>query len=222
MPQFYVIAGKKQSGKTTAAKYIESRTHLAKIVSFADPIKNFCRDVLGFTQRQIAGTNKEKNSLTDVMWDNMPDEICARYGESPAGQNIVFSQDHMRRFGLWLPKSGPMTAREVMQIFGTDIIRKCFGFDIWAELPFRKYQSTLHRCIIIDDCRFHNEADLALKNKAILIRLTRDVLGNDQHVSETALDNYPVDKYTHVVDNQDLTIEETQVILREILDGPTQ
>ena len=219
MPQFFVIAGKKQSGKTTAAKYIESRTHLAKVVSFADPIKDFCRNIFGFTQEQIAGTNEQKNSPTFVRWENMPDDIQIRYGTRNIGPDIVFSLEHISRFGLLLPKTGRMTAREVMQIFGTDIIRNYFGQNIWAELPFKRYYDTLHRCIIIDDCRFPNEADIALKNRAILIRLTRNVLGPDQHTSETALDIYPIEKYTYVIDNQDMTIKETQVALKEILDA---
>ena len=54
--------------------------------------------------------------------------------------------------------------------------------------------------MIIDDCRFPNEADIALEHDAILIRLTRDVLGDDCHVSEKALDDYP-EKYTYFIDN---------------------
>jgi hypothetical protein len=94
-----------------------------------------------------------------------------------------------------------MTAREVMQILGTDIFRNFFDYDVWAKAPFNKNWGFTD-FVIIDDCRFHNEADMALKHDATLIRLTRDVLGADQHISEKAMDDYAWERYHHVIDNQ--------------------
>jgi len=134
MPQFYVISGKKQSGKTTAANYIEGRTAIAKVVSFADPIKDFCENVLGLTHAQIYGTEEEKNSLTDIMWDKMPSDIRLRYSPPPVPPkcNTCGHQEILYTGGIHFGKTGDMTAREVMQVFGTDMIRTYFGYDIWA------------------------------------------------------------------------------------------
>jgi len=205
MPQFVVISGKKQSGKTTAAHYIERRTHLGKIVSFADPIKDFCQDVLGFTQKQITGTDKEKNSPTSIMWDNMPKEIQTRYCKPSSIQLHVGDYS----------KTGPMTAREVMQIFGTDIMRHFFDYDIWAKAPFKKNWGTTD-VVIIDDCRFPNEADAALEHDAILIRLNRNPL-HDTHVSEIAMDNYDLSNYTWVVHNKDFTLDQLDLAVGRFL-----
>ena len=223
MPKFVVISGKKQSGKTTAAKYIAKFLDISKVVSFADPIKEFCRDILGLTEEQIYGTEEEKNSLTDIMWDKMPSEIRLRYdpATTPPKCDTCGHQEVYWTTGIHFGKTGRMTAREVMQIFGTDVCRQSFGQNVWTDALFRKYGSTLYKFIVVDDCRFPNELDAAIKHNAICIHLTRNVLGPDQHVSETALDGWVTeDKYDHIIDNQELTIEETEKILRKIVDGP--
>lgn len=214
-PNFIVISGKKQSGKTTSAVFLEGLlTHLGwkvKVTSFAEPIKEFCTDILGLTREQVYGTEEQKNSPTHIKWDTMPEEIRRRY--APPATNS------MQAYTGELPlKSGPMTAREVMQIFGTDIFRNFFDYDVWAKAPFNRF-AFFHDYdfVIIDDCRFPNEADIALKHGAVLIRLTRDVLGGDQHISEKAMDTYPTNKYTYVIDNQNYEMWALQDALRDIV-----
>jgi hypothetical protein len=214
MSKFIVISGKKQSGKTTSAKYIKNEIQacrpeaMVEITSFASPIKEFCTDVLGLTKTQVYGTEEEKNSPTHIKWDTMPSEIRVRYGkpfdpEKNPEYKLLYQALGMNK-NLMVPIKGPMTAREVMQILGTDIFRNFFDYDIWAKAPFNKNYGFTD-FVIIDDCRFHNEADMALKHDATLIRLTRDVLGADQHISEKAMDDYPIQKYNDVIDNQKYT-----------------
>jgi hypothetical protein len=110
-----------------------------------------------------------------------------------------------------------MTAREVMQVFGTDIMRTYFDFDIWARAPFQKYANSDYDIVIIDDCRFPNEADMALEHDALLIRLKRNVLGDDVHLSEKALDDYDESKYHYVIDNSEYSLEELYKAVDSIL-----
>jgi hypothetical protein len=185
MPKFIVLAGKKQSGKTTSANYLkeqllEWRSDLnIHITSFASPIKEFCTDVIGLTKEQVYGADSDKNSKTHIRWHDMPNEILDANG---------------------IVKLYNMTAREVMQVFGTDVMRNFFGNDIWAKAPFNKDWNFVDY-VIIDDCRFPNEADAALENDGILIKLTRNALIGDNHASELALDDYDETKYTHIIDN---------------------
>jgi hypothetical protein len=53
--------------------------------------------------------------------------------------------------------------------------------------------------IIIHDVRFIKEADEILKRGGILIRLNKEGISSNTHISETELDNY--DKFTHVYNN---------------------
>lgn len=216
MTKFIVLSGKKQAGKTTAAEYIKNYlVHTGYpdtiITSFATPIKKFCTDVVGLTEAQVYGSNADKDSETHIKWANMPQEIQKRYGYPHL---VMVGVDRELRYNL--------TAREVMQIFGTDMMRTFFDFDIWAKAPFQQYKESELDYVIIDDCRFPNEADMALENGATLIRLTRNVLGEDVHISEKALDDYPQDRYNHVIDNHGFEdVELLHSALKKILDENT-
>ncbi len=202
MTKFIVLSGKKQSGKTTAANHLKDKLKgKVHITSFASPIKDFCTNVIGLTEAQVYGSNAAKETETHVLWDTMPDEIRYRYAEGAAKLRQELNTTTVLYSDKLEPRSGPMTAREVMQIFGTDVMRNFFDFDMWAKAPFKKYANSKYDFVIIDDCRFPNEANMALANGAILIRLQRDVLGDDAHVSEKAMDDYPEDKYHKVIDN---------------------
>lgn len=249
MTKFIVIAGKKQAGKTTAAKHLKELLiseykkkkkkeffeknkaemargeliisptigipcGLVKITSFAEPIKDFCINVLGLESKQVYGTNEEKDTPTHIMWENMPTEIKSRYSfpHCPKGTLKPNGSVEMR------PVRKFLTGREVMQIFGTDVMRNFFDYDIWAKAPFKKYTKRTDEYIIIDDCRFPNEANAALDNGALLIYLKRDVFKNDLHASETALDDYDESNYHYVIDNNDLTIEQLYKEIDKIIE----
>jgi len=194
-------------------------TNLVGITSFAAPIKQFCLDVLGLDRRQIYGTEEQKNTHTNIKWDTMPDEIRLKYGRF-LKENEIFgtAQEIVGRWGFTSPKapmSGYMTAREVMQIFGTDIMRTFFDYDIWAKAPFKKNWGSTE-FIIIDDCRFPNEANNALEHKALLIRLLRNPL-QDTHASEIAMDDYDATKYDYVIHNATLSLKELDAAIGLII-----
>jgi len=207
VPKFIVLSGKKQAGKTTCANFIKTYINdvcpdlLVEITSFATPIKDFCSNILGLTEAQIFGNEADKNSLTSYLWDNMPQEIRERYEKFLPNHDLLsdLRMGGSASLGTTIDVRGPMTAREIMQVFGTDIMRNFFDKDIWAKVPFRKSWGNTD-IVIIDDCRFPNEADSTLKNNGILIRLKRNPL-QDTHVSEIAMDDYDESKYTYVIDN---------------------
>lgn len=218
MSKFIVLSGRKSSGKTTAANTIRgllldyNPNYQIHLTSFATPIKEFCTDIIGLSKEQVYGTDEQKNTLTHIKWDTMPDEIRFRYGDQ---QNHKFDWEK----GYEVPtKSGFMTAREVMQIFGTDIMRTYFYYDIWAQAPFIKYGKSDYDFVIIDDCRFPNEADMSLKNQALLFRLTRKPFPEDTHESELAMDSYPITKYTSLIDNQHIPLENTKDVWKRTLE----
>jgi hypothetical protein len=217
MPKFIVLSGKKQAGKTTAALFIKDYINevypdlIVKMTSFATPIKDFCYNVLGLSYEQIYGDNTQKNSVTHILWDTMPHEILNKYA---SGEFFFTRRDGTKsRFTTW--PSGPMTAREVMQIFGTDIMRHHFDYDVWAKAPFRKDWGATD-LVIIDDCRFPNEALMTLENDGLLIRLLRNPL-NDQHSSELAMDQYDVSKYHLIINNRDMSLVQLQAELHRFL-----
>ena len=143
--------------------------HPCKIYAFADVLKEFAVDVLGLEYDQVYGTNKEKNSPTHLLWENMP-----------TGNN-----------------KGPMTGREVLQYFGSDICRKMYE-NIWFDACIRRIRKDNPELALISDVRFSNEISGVQKEGGIVFGLPRDIVnGKDTHSSEQvdlSLCNYVLPK----------------------------
>jgi hypothetical protein len=154
-----------------------------KLYSFAEPLKtDICINILGLSYEQCYGSDNDKNSITDLQWEN---------------KNL--------------------TARDVMQIVGTDILRKMKP-DVWTSALIRKIKSDNPNLAIITDCRFPNEVDCIQDNEGVVIRLTRSTSGS-QHSSETILDrnNYAWDNFDYVLDNNNLDIYNQSLSIEKIL-----
>ena len=78
-------------------------------------------------------------------------------------------------------KDNYLTIRQLMQYFGTEIMRKYFGDQLWCLSTLR---SAEHSNIIVSDLRFKVEAEEVKKQHGILIYIDRPgtVVGN--HASE--------------------------------------
>ena len=127
-----------------------------KIYAFADVLKEFAVDVLGLEYNQVYGTNEEKKSPTHLLWENMP-----------TGNN-----------------KGPMTGREVLQYFGSDICRKMYE-NIWFDACIRRIRKDNPELALISDVRFSNEISGVQKEGGIVFGLPRDIVnGKDTHSSE--------------------------------------
>lgn len=138
--------GKKGVGKNFVAHLTESVIMENAVgvrsvqLAFADPIKRFCIDVLGLDEKQCYGEDADKNTFTKYPWSNMPLHIRETYPD----------------------KRGCMTAREVMQVFGTDFCRDCFCKDIWLDATKRRIDRLSKQgfyWFLITDVRFKNECE---------------------------------------------------------------
>lgn len=110
-----------------------------------------------------------------------------------------------------------LTAREVLQIVGTDMFRK-MQQHVWSNATIRQIFREQPSLAIIADCRFPNEVD-AIKNvEGIVIKLTRNPYNSD-HASEIALDanRYNQSVFDLVIDNQDMDITEQNKIIYDFI-----
>lgn len=200
------VTGKKQSGKDTAVKYIQNyladKWVLSEQFSFADSLKHFLMMHFNLTYQQCYGTNEDKNTLTNILWDNFPDHIRKEY-----------SSDSMVR------RIGNMTAREVMQVFGSDICRAICA-DCWANALLNQIKSMEIDYALISDARFPNELDVFQGMDVYIIRLLRNPY-DDQHKSELALDNYNFNQFKNfaVIDNRNMTIDEKNIEIQKVIDA---
>tara|TARA_B100001059_G_C17835119_1_gene587525 strand:- start:854 stop:1639 length:786 start_codon:yes stop_codon:yes gene_type:complete len=171
-----------------------------KLYNFADPVKDMCINLFGFTYEQAYGTDDQKNqTLSDIRWEDMP-----RF------QNMkLMKKMPVDAKKSWNWREGEMTAREFMQFFGTDIMRKIHP-NVWTNACLNKITKEGSDLAVVADVRFPNEVEAINKAGGKVLRLERDV-HNDNHESETALsvDNYDHSNFWRVLDNKKMTIDDT-------------
>lgn len=159
--------------------------HFVKLYSFADLLKkSICMDILGLTRDQCYGADKQKNTDTEISWSSLP-------------------------FYDAETKNKKMTAREVMQVVGTDFFRALYP-NVWADATIRKIQEDSPHIAIVADCRFPNEVEAIQNAGGKVIRLTKNSNGKDAHISEVALDkeNFDWNKFDFIIENDDIPLGE--------------
>ena len=159
-----------------------------KSFSFADPLKAIAIQLFDLTEEQCFGTDEDKNTLTKIKWEDMP----------------IKSKQKGKGF---------MTGREFLQAFGTNVCRKIKD-QVWVDLCISNILTSGTKLAVIPDCRFANEVEAIQEAGGKVIRLTRQPY-EDGHSSETALDGY--EGFDVTVDNQNMTIDETNMKIMEIL-----
>lgn len=178
---FIGLSGKKQSGKDTSAiilkRIFEHNGKRVAITSFSDSLKKMCIEILGLEHEGVYGSDESKNKYTHIRWESFPKEIRLKYSN-------CYESDHL---ATPAPRCGLMTNREVLQIVGTEIFRS-IDTEVWVKSLFRRDWS-MYDIVIIGDCRFLNEKNAVKNSGGIVIRINRNNKTNDNHASETALDN---------------------------------
>ena len=198
MTKIIAFSGRKQSGKSTAGEYVQCLMYSinpkinVNTYSFADLLKkNICVDLLGLTTQQCWGSDEDKNSLTELLWQNMP--------------------------GYDGDLVGNMTAREVMEYVGTKMFRKMKD-KIWVEATLKEIQKDQADIALLLDNRFPNEVDPILDVGGYVIRLTRNPF-NSFAEPEIALDpdRYDWSKFSCIIDNQNITIDQKNELIQRFL-----
>ena len=201
-----------------------------KLYSCADILKyEVCMGILNLSYEQCFGTDEQKNTETHLKWEDMPgiitpsqvNNFCNGLREpntmvlDPCGPKNGYWYSVMDDNNLMIThEPGPMTAREVMQYVGTDIFRKMYG-NVWIDSLIRRINQEGSHLAIITDGRFPNEVQGIQDADGKVIRLLRDPSdGEDQHASETALDDYSIDKFDAFIDNKDMSIDEQCIATR--------
>ena len=177
-----------------------------KMYSFADTLKSLAVHLFGLRPEQVYGSEEDKNSLTQFMWEDMPGVMTPTEWSMRQGGVAAGYTQHPEEFNIQL-NEGPMTAREFMQHFGTDVMRKMYS-NIWVDNTIKKILAEGSELAVIPDVRFPNEVEAVLANGGEVIRLSR-VYEEDGHQSETKLDpeNFDHSGFTHVIENADIGID---------------
>lgn len=149
-----------------------------KSYSFADPLKTIATELFNIPHKNVYGTNKDKNQkIKHLKWRNMPTWRSSKLVDS-------------------------MTAREFLQYFGTDIMRKIWE-PVWCSGTINKIVKEDSQLAIIADVRFPNEVQSIKDNNGYVYWMQRAVF-EDTHASEVTLlpENYDHDNFDGTLINE--------------------
>ena len=180
------FAGRKQSGKTTCSEFVQ---------------KYFNGVIEPFNSAKIYNFADPLKQDICINMLGLTEYQC--YGTDDQKNELVDC--------YWDSKQ--LTAREVMQMVGTDMFR-AMQKNVWSSATIRKIQNDKPKLAIIADCRFPNEVDAVKDAGGIVIKLTRNPHNSD-HTSEIALDpnNFDQSNFDLVVDNRNISIDEQNTSL---------
>lgn len=197
------ITGKAQSGKDTVCKIIQ----LIDLYSGTDSIKE--EFVLNYLNHPICRTTEkwEKHAFADKLKE------CAAI---ILGVDRAYFEDNLfKKQFTSIPLSNkegePMTNREFLQYFGTEVGRN-IDKDLWVKSLINEYTLRLSSnpyigldndgnaiyaydsiFWIVPDVRFPNEADAIKKIGGTIIKINREGSGAGNHISEQLIDQIPFD-----------------------------
>lgn len=146
-PDIY-ISGNRKTGKSTLAKYLEEY-HGYRVLNFAGNVKRLAAKVIkGITQTDIP----EDEILQSILNETYPKEASF----------TVKCGFHARIAGLPMPWKHRMSfkgTRGLMQAVGGGA-RQILGEDVWVSVLAEQIGDADSRPIVIDDCRYPNEATM--------------------------------------------------------------
>lgn len=128
-----------------------------------------------------------------------------------AGRPIRY-QDFVDSVGLHEAKNHP-EVRRLLQVYGTDVMRRQFGENVWVDLAYSGKDPSDHW--VVTDCRFQNEANGIRDHGGFVVRIERPgVEPPNLHPSEVDLLDYEFD---HVIVN-DGTLDDLAAKVHEMMD----
>ena len=146
MNKLIALTGLKGSGKDTTADYIIKNYYNWEKDSFAGTLKDAVSAIFGWDRKMLAG---------ETVGDRNEREQVDEYWSKKLGYDV--------------------TPRNMLQRFGTDILRCNLHKAIWVDSLERKIVNS-SKNIIITDCRFKNELDMIREIGGTVIRIERNPL----------------------------------------------
>lgn len=194
MTTIIAFAGRKQSGKTTSAEFVKNFFYSTALkigwVDYDTKIYNFADPL-------------KQNICMDIL--GLTHNQC--YGSDEQKNELVDC--------YWNNKQ--LSAREVMQIIGTDIFRR-MQTNVWANATIKKIEKDKKWLALIADCRFPNEVNAIKQSGGIVIKLNRNPY-DSYHESEIALDDnkYDQSNFDLIIDNNNMSISQQNEIIQQFI-----
>jgi hypothetical protein len=163
--------GKKRSGKDTSGEYLIEKYNFVNY-AFADPVKEICRILFDFSDEQLFGNKKEG---VDFRWYLTPREAFQKIGTEFA-QNDIYN---------YFPRLKERLKDEV----------------IWVKLFRLWYEKNADKDVVITDVRFPHEIEAIKSLGGKIVKINRNCLVNDTHISENYIDSIKDEDIFYNLDN---------------------
>lgn len=162
------IAGKKYSGKDTVGKFLGDMYGFKRF-AFADPLKEVCKTIFGFTEEQVNGNLKE---VVDEYW-----MISPRRGMQYVGTDLFRDR---------------IAGCDGLEWVGSDL-----WVNVLKRKILEEWKEDENKLIVITDVRYDNEAAIVKELGGVVVKILRfdDVngYGHDQHQSEIGVSSVDVE-----------------------------
>lgn len=108
-----------------------------------------------------------------------------------------------------------LTPRDLQKTLGLEFGRKLYGMDFWLRILEARVAASTSPLIVIDDMRFHEDAQFVADRGGITVRIYRpDAQDHDAHPSEGLLEDWP---FTVRLDNDSTKAAYSHTIARTLL-----
>lgn len=181
------ITGKAQSGKDTACR----------IVQLINTVDYGCACSEGEGEKYILDNVDNILPIT-CMWEKhaFADKLKECASIILGVPRFMFESGEFKESFTSLPLSNkegePMTNREFLQYFGTEVGRS-IDKNLWIKALMYSYGRDKESHWIIPDVRFPNEADAIRNVGGVLWKIEREGSGAGNHISEKLIDDIMVD-----------------------------
>jgi len=201
-----LFSGKMRSGKNLSAdylfNYLKNNQKTYEHLFFAKSLKDNCKQDFTLLQEYL-----NNYTLKMMLKYNLGEEFS-----KDISKLIVSDENYY--------EDKTDITRILLQVYGTEIFRNRVNTNYWVDKVIEQIKESDKQYFVITDLRFPNEIDYFKEAIQCIyvdvnsIRINRDSVPENNHISETALDNY--DDFDYVVYNNS-TIEDLHSKLDKII-----
>lgn len=185
------ITGKAQSGKDTACRIVQLVDYYRRLLEEEEQLKVSEEDFVLENLNNgtiFIGSRWKKHAFADKLKE------CASLILGVSRESFEYNsfKESFTTLPLSNKEGEPMTNREFLQYFGTEVGRN-IDKDLWIKALMYSYGRDKESHWIIPDVRFPNEADAIRNAGGVLWKIEREGSGAGNHISEKLIDNIRVD-----------------------------
>lgn len=149
--------------------------------------------IIAFTGAKTVGKSTIAKALSQALQDASILSFATPLREMLWSMGVQYEYLHNHKEDE-IPSLGK-SARELLCSLGTDWGRNMVDENIWVWAMSRQVEGCLKEYIIIDDCRFQNEAEWIKSKNGLIFKLERESIEyQNDHVTEIPLSDNLIDE----------------------------